>query len=101
VTKGHFAWLMQAKDRPTTPPETVVDTLKLLRSAFAGGGTYTTSGNSYTENVEFFPDPGMIGRSIPFTCRVSGDRWYHAGTVPATGAGSRAQKIEEVWRRIE
>jgi hypothetical protein len=35
------------------------------------------------------------GKTLPFKCKVEGNKWYHTGQSP-TGT-----TVEEVWERIE
>jgi hypothetical protein len=61
------------------------------------GGTYTLSGNAYTELIEFAGE-GMtdyLGKKQPFTIRVEGDKLHQSGQL------SDGTKIEEVWQRVK
>ena len=102
ITRTHFAFITR-DDGAIKDPRTAADTLAFLQSMAAGSGTYTVQGTTYTEKPEFFPDPAYIGRELPFTCRVEGDRFYQTGNVPVLQNGVRVGdvKLEEVWRRIE
>lgn len=102
ITKRHFAFLVQ---EPGGPKEmkTSADSLAAFRHAFAGGGTYTLQGTTYTERLEYFTDPAYVGMMLPFTCRTDGDRFYQTGTIPIFEGGKKVhdRKLEEVWRRVE
>lgn len=65
---------------------------------YAGGGTYTHDGDTYTETVAYHFNPALIGRTLVFTCRIDGGRWYHSGVFDIDGERFR---IEEIWHRIE
>ncbi len=64
---------------------------------YAGGGRYTLEGETYTEFITYQFDPKLVGRSVSFTCRLDGDRWYHSGIFEVDG---EQYHIEEIWRRI-
>lgn len=103
VTKGHFMWLGQASRRDTLPLKTVTDTLRFF-SVSGGAGTWTLAGRTYTERLEYFLDPRMIGTDFKATCRTEGDRWIHTwiDTGPAGAQERSAQAtVDEEWRRIE
>ena len=65
---------------------------------YAGGGTYTLDGDTYTEVIEYHFNPMLIGQTVSFTCRLQGERWYHSGIFEIDG---ERFNIEEIWRRIE
>jgi hypothetical protein len=102
ITKGHFAVLSQ---EPGVPNElkTVADSLAMFRHTGSSGGTYTLHGTTYTEKVDYYPDPAYVGKAIPFVCRTEGDRFYQSGSVPILERGKMVGdlKLEEVWKRIE
>ena len=60
---------------------------------FAGGGTYTYNGDTYTEHI-MYHSGGLAGVSVPFDVRLEGRLWYHTGDV-----GDFV--IEELWQRVE
>ncbi len=83
ITPTHFSWVQYD-----------VATGKVQSTA---GGTYTLSGESYTESVEFAGE-GMtdyLGKKQPFTIRVEGDKLNQSGQL------SDGMKIEEVWQRVK
>ena len=84
VTPSGFVWLSYEKD-----------TGKVFRSA---GGTYTLTGDAYTERIEYGMGDdfdGIKNASHAFKCRIEGDTWYHTGKL----AGGTA--IDEVWTRVK
>src|SRR3954469_17844061 len=81
ITKGHFAFVSEGQ-RGVMDLKTVADTLAAFRTMASGGGTYTVRGNAYTEKVEYFYSPAYVGKSIAFTCRTEGDRFYQSGAFP-------------------
>jgi hypothetical protein len=82
ITETHFTWIQ-------------FDTAsKKVNSA--AGGTYSLSGNTYTESIDF--GLGMdtySGAKHAFTIRVDGDKFFLSGSL-ADGL-----KIEEVWQRVK
>ncbi len=51
----------------------------------AGGGTYEYDGQTYTENIEYFTVPSLVGQSIKFDIRLEESKWLHSGTIPGDG----------------
>ncbi len=102
ITRRHWAWV-QGDGGPPSRLVTVGDTLRALRASLGGTGTYTVSGSTYTETIDVYPLPGYRGMSLPFTCRVEGDRFYQSGKSPVVESGKVVGEvvIEEVYRRIE
>jgi hypothetical protein len=94
LTESHFAW--------QGVPE-VGDTEGAFDGLRYGGGTYRVTGTSYTESIDYFMDPELVGEEATFSCRVEGDQWYHDGEIPRIEDGEQAGswKIQEVWRRIQ
>jgi hypothetical protein len=91
LTASHFAW--------QGVPE-VGDTLGVYAYSRYGGGTYRVTATTYTESVDYFFYPGLIGQEIAFSCRVEGDLWYHEGDIPGDEQ-TGSDHIAEVWRRIK
>jgi hypothetical protein len=102
ITKTHFAVFWQIPGGPKEMKSTA-DSLAAFRHAGAGGGTYTVQGTTYTEKLDYFPDPAYVGKNVAFTCRTEGDRFYQSGNFPVFEGGRKVRdaKIEEVWRRVE
>ena len=102
IAKGHFAFVSE-EDRGVKELRTVADTLQAYRTMASGGGTYAVQGTTYTEKLDYFSDPTYVGRSIVFSCRVEGDRFYQTGLFPVFEQGKKVRdtKLEEVWRRVE
>jgi hypothetical protein len=68
------------------------------RISRAAGGTYTLSGNVYTEKIEYGigSQYEVIRNSQPsFTATVDGDKWYHKGSL------ANGQTIDEIWERLK
>jgi len=102
ITKGHFAVLGE-EARGVTELKGAADSLQAFRTMGAGGGTYKLQGTTYTETLDYFADPAYTGRSVSFTCRTEGDRFFQTGSFPVFQDGRKVRdvKLEEVWRRIE
>ncbi len=64
----------------------------------AGGGTYEYDGQTYTENIEYFTIPSLVGQSVKFDIRLEEGKWSHTGTIPGDDGDL---KLEEVWERVE
>ena len=62
-----------------------------------GGGTYTTEGGNYTENIEFFSrDASRVGMSLGFDFTLMDNgAWRHAGK------SSKGDPIDEIWTQRE
>ena len=103
ITKTHFAFVREESNRGVKEMTSPADSLQAFRTMFAGGGTYTLQGMTYTENFEYFADPAYVGRSVSFTCRTEGNRLYQNGIFPILRNGQRVRdaKLEEIYRRIE
>lgn len=102
ITKGHFAVLGE-EARGVRELKTAADSLQAFRTMSAGGGTYKLQGTTYTETLDYFADPAYAGRSVSFTCRTEGDRFFQSGPFPVFADGKKVRdiKLDEVWRRIE
>lgn len=61
-----------------------------------GGGTYTTEGGKYTENILFFSrDNNRVGASLQFDFSIEDGNWRHKGL------SSKGEPIDEVWTKRE
>jgi WD40 repeat protein len=82
ITDTHFTWVQ-------------FDTAS-KRVSGAAGGTYSLSGNTYTESIDFGleMDP-YLGQKHVFSVKVDDDKLYQSGSL-ADGL-----KIEEVWQRVK
>ena len=59
-----------------------------------GGGSYTTKGGTYTENIEFFSrDHSRVGASLEFTYELIDGHWHHSGL------SSKGSPIYEIWSK--
>jgi hypothetical protein len=102
ITKGHFA-VLGDEARGVKELKTAADSVQAFRTMTAGGGTYKLQGTTYTETLDYFGDPAYTGRSVSFTCRTEGDRFFQTGSYPVFENGKKVRdiKLDEVWRRIE
>jgi len=64
----------------------------------AGGGTYEYDGQTYTENIEYFTIPSLVGQSVKFDIKLEDGKWSHSGTIPSDDG---ELKLEEIWERVE
>ena len=104
ITKSHFVFVGQEPVRGKFRGiPTDAELLAAARTFFAGGGTYTLVGDTYTENLQFFFNPNYVGHSVPYKCQMEGDRWIQSGIYPAKSIGLKEHDMElyEVWKRIE
>lgn len=94
LTGSHFAWqgVPQAGDTEGS-----------FMNLRYGGGTYRVTETDYTESLDYFMDPNLVGTEVTFSCRVEGDQWYHDGEIPRIDDGQEtgSWKVQEVWRRIQ
>ena len=59
-----------------------------------GGGNYSFSNGTYTENIEFFSrDSSRVGASLSFNAEIKNGDWHHSGL------SSKGDKIYEIWSR--
>jgi hypothetical protein len=104
ITKNHWAFLEQDSSRNKfNGGGTDAELLDAAKKFGAGGGTYTLEGDTYTEHIEFFLIPNLVGMSIPYKADVQGDRFIQSGTMPmkAAGLGNEDIQLYEVYKRIE
>ncbi len=106
VTKKHFMWLTAATRRDTLPLRTALDSARFY-AIQGGSGTYNVVGHKYTEHIDLFVDQRLEGKSLPTSCRIEGNRWYHTYLpsdidTPLAGAGpASTDSTTEIWRRVE
>ena len=69
-------------------------------SAFysSGGGSYTLTGDQYTEHLEYCSDRGWEGHSFPFTVTISNDTLIQSGTEKIDSLGINRLNIEKYIR---
>lgn len=82
ITETHFTWVN-------------FDTSTKIVTGTAGG-TYSLSGNIYTESIDF--GLGMdtySGKKHAFAIRVENDKFFLSGSL------DDGLKIEEVWQRVK
>jgi hypothetical protein len=83
LSANHFVWVLyNAKNGQTLA---------------TGGGTYTLTGDSYTEHLDYSDKraAALIGKDQRFTLKLSGDTLQTMGTL------STGQRIAETWNRME
>jgi hypothetical protein len=82
ITPTHYTWMTYGKDGVITR---------------AAGGTYTLTGDEFTQQCEYgvSEDFTIVKGKNSYKCRVEGDKWHHAGKLP------NGLTIEEVWERVK
>ena len=59
-----------------------------------GGGNYSFSNGTHTENIEFFSrDSSRVGASLSFNAEIKNGDWHHSGL------SSKGDRIYEIWSR--
>ena len=59
-----------------------------------GGGNYSFSNGTYTENIEYFSrDSSRVGASLSFNAEIKNGDWHHSGL------SSKGDRIYEIWSR--
>ena len=83
LAPGHFMWLTYDKAK--------------MKAVGEGVGTWTLSGNTYSEHVDFIEAegaPNMNGTDLKFTVNVSGDTLTQTGSIGGTA-------MKETWKRLK
>jgi hypothetical protein len=84
ISPTHFVW--------------VVYDIKKGKPLFTGGGSYTLTGDSYTEHMDFMDGKGaerLVGKDQVFTVKMVGETLLVSGTL------SDGEKLAETWRRVD
>ena len=109
----HGAWLFSGRERDgqierrdTSGPRKTMKILSGTRFQWiayntetgeffgTGGGTYTTEGGKYTENIAFFSrDNSRVGASLQFDYALEDGEWHHKGK------SSRGEPLYEIWTK--
>lgn len=94
INATHFAYIRQLGDSQTV--DFSGRKAAVVGSRVTGGaGTYTLSGNDYTEHIQIAEPRGIVGINNKAKCTVKGDRWLHSFDLPNGEGGFR-----EVYRRV-
>lgn len=60
-----------------------------------GGGMYTATNGTYTENIQFFSrDNNRVGQSLSFQFERKDNDWFHQGK------SSKGDPLHEVWEKL-
>jgi hypothetical protein len=88
INDSHFAFLKHDQDSP-----------KDSSNHFdAGGGSYTLTGNAYTEHLDYYADRNWEGKTFDFTVNISNDTLIQRGMEKVEGAGIDREIIERYVR---
>lgn len=64
----------------------------------AGGGSYTLTGNQYTEQLDYYSDRNWEGNSFTFTVRIHNDTLIQRGMEKLEKEGINREIIEKYIR---
>ena len=86
-TKDHFRFIAYN-----------ADSISLL-----GGGTYTITRDSFTENLQFMTmDMTDAPKSLTFSHKIEGNTFAQSGIIPSLGGGEgQNYKLEERYKKVE
>ena len=65
---------------------------------FSGGGSYTLTGDQYTENLDYCSDRQWEGHSFPFTVAINSDTLIQSGIEKIDSLGVNRLNIEKYVR---
>src|SRR5207253_4632871 len=100
VLRGHWVEVGAEAHRDKLPQQTEIDKLRATQT-FAGAGTYTTTGRTFTQHIDYFSNPGSEGATLTGPCRTAGKLWrYSFSTVGVSGMEGWPKRVSEVFRRI-
>lgn len=88
INGTHFAFLKHAL-KPDSAGKNGFD---------AGGGTYTLSGENYTEHLEYYNDKNWEGKSFSFKVKIQHDTLIQTGVEKVEGAGIDRMITEKYLR---
>jgi len=104
LTSSHYAWVRQDKKHveELLAKGTQRDSIDAIVDAY-GAGRYEVKGNKYIETAEFFYAPQYIGKSVEFTFKLEGDRWYTYGHYSHFEGGKKIDEVQlnQVWKRLK
>lgn len=67
-----------------------------MKFSGTGGGTFTSKGGVYTENIEYFSrDDSRVGATLEFNYELKDGDWHHKGK------NSKGEPMYEIWARRE
>jgi hypothetical protein len=67
----------------------------------AGGGSYTLSGDQYTEHLDYYSDRNWEGKTFPFTVTISNDTLIQRGMEKVENEGIDREIIERYVREAK
>jgi len=65
---------------------------------FAGGGTYSFTDSTYTENIQYHTLDWLVGQRLEFKHYFEDGKWYHSGTFAIKG---RRFTVNEIWEKVD
>ena len=83
INDTHFAFLKHSLKQDS------------VSSFDAGGGSYTLSGDKYTEHLDYYKDKNWEGKTFDFTVRISNDTLIQQGLEKVEAAGVDRVIIEK------
>jgi hypothetical protein len=99
LSSGEFAGALKIINK--THFATVSQDTSEHRSHF-NAGTYSFSGDTYTENIEFFSVfPEIIGDSFSYKIKIEGNQFTMSPLKKEGETEPESQIQQEVWERIE
>jgi hypothetical protein len=89
INDSHFAFLLHdlSKGKDSSAAE-----------FSAGGGSYSLTGNNYTEHLEYCNAREWEGHDFPFTITIAGDTLIQSGVEKIEGQGINRINIEKYVR---
>lgn len=93
MSDGHFAFINTSQDK--------------TKLTYAGHGSYTIEGQTFTERTEFHTATALIGKSTKWTFKIEGGYLTKSGSLPVWAeikpfAGEATEvQFEEVRRRMD
>lgn len=88
-SKGHFLFVGHTNDKKGA-----------IQERF-GGGTFTLHGEEYSETIAYHVVPRLVGQTVRFQMRITGDRMTIRGPVVGKGEQEPGFKLVEVYRKVD
>ena len=85
INQTHFATIFQSDS---------------IQNSMFNGGKYVLTDDTYTENLEYFSDPNLIGKSFTFKSKIKDGIWTIEGPIQKEGEEPPAWKIHEEYKKV-